>query len=164
MAFQSKDGPVPIGGNAVAAVEDAGMDGILELEGRNGRPEARTSTLRRPRDMSFTWLAKSLQNSWTMSRFCQVDWNLHVAVWALGIWEARPLLLPTWPPAGTGGRIARIHLKSLAQTSCLSSQLPHSPIFLAEDRVIPRSMVRHFGGSCRGLQMKARACGIQEKV
>ena len=28
---------VPIGGNAVAAVENAGMDGILELEGRNDR-------------------------------------------------------------------------------------------------------------------------------
>jgi hypothetical protein len=138
MAFQSKDGPVPIGGNAVAAVEDAGMARILELEGRNGRPEARTSILRRPPDLSFTWLAKALQNSWTMSRFCQIDWNLHVAVWALGIWEPRPLpLLPNRPPAGTGGEIARIHSKPLAQTSCLSSQLPSSPIFTVEDRVIP---------------------------
>jgi hypothetical protein len=114
-----------MGGNAVAAVEDAGMDGILELEGRNGRPEARTSIFRRPPDVSFTRLAKSLQNLWRMSRFGQVNWNFHVAVWALDIWEPRPLLLlSSRPPAGTGGEIAWIHSKSLAQTSCLSSQPP----------------------------------------
>ena len=64
------------------------MDGILELKGRNDRPEAGTSVFRRPPDMSFTRLAKSLQNSWKISRFGQVDWNFHVAVWALDIWGA----------------------------------------------------------------------------
>jgi hypothetical protein len=74
-----------MGGNAVAAVEDAGMDGIPELEGRNGRPEARTPIFRRPPDVLFPRLEKPLQNSWRMSRFGQVNWNFHVAVWALDI-------------------------------------------------------------------------------
>src|SRR5918998_6711517 len=51
-------------------------------------PDASTSTLRRPPDMSFTRLAKSLQNSWKISLFGQVDWNFQVAVWARETWGA----------------------------------------------------------------------------
>jgi hypothetical protein len=39
---------IPIGGDAVAAVEDAGMDGVLELEGRHDRAGGENVDLQTP--------------------------------------------------------------------------------------------------------------------
>ena len=84
-AFAEIDGALRRGLQPVDVVRDAGVDaGLLGTTA----PDASTSTLRRPPDMSFTRLAKSLQNSWKMSRLGQVDWNFQVAVWARDTWGA----------------------------------------------------------------------------
>ena len=78
----------------MAAIEDAGMDGVLQLEGRHDGAGREHVELQAAARHLVDLLGVVDGESWKMSLVGQVDWNFQVTVWAretCGIATVAPL-------------------------------------------------------------------------